>query len=127
MRYLSDSTARPSYLCFHKNCAGPNKLIPRAWRDERCPDYVSCQTQLLFGGNVSAGPAKIEQDCLAGQGAGLLFRRESVVGVNEAKDPTEATGLWGVPVELLFAAAALFLVLFAGVVVSSLPRPGRGG
>lgn len=119
MRYLTDPSKRASYLCFHKNCEGPDKLIPRAWRDERCPDYVNCQTQLLFGGNIHAGPAKIEQDCLAGKN-GLLFQRGSVIGAerasNEESTPGSVlfdTGFWVV------VGASLLLLLLFGIVVTT--------
>jgi hypothetical protein len=65
-----DKEKLAQWVCFSRSCFGSDKLVPRAWRDLKCPDYVSCRTQIKLKGNIRALPdaIKIHQDCKGGAG-----------------------------------------------------------
>lgn len=121
-RFLESAEARTDYVCFHRNCAGSDKLVLREWRDAACPDYVSCRVQLLFGGNVSAERAVVKQDCIGS--AGQKVFTESLTGGERTREEEMAMRRHAWRVGVGIGAGVLF-VLFLGLAFSR--RPGAGG
>jgi hypothetical protein len=121
-----DQEKLAQWVCFSRSCFGHDKLVPREWRDLRCPDYVSCRTQVKLKGNIRELPGgiKINQDCGAGADGALNLSSVTKTDIRSNSNRLEESRLkdrvdwWKRNWLMLAGAVGLTLLLLLWIIAS---------